>query len=130
MIYLLDTNAVIGLLEGHPGILRNIRARMPDEFGLSVIVAHELYFGAHRGKRAAANLTRIDALQFETVPFDREDARLAGAIRAELARRGMPIGAYDGLIAAQARSRDLVLITRNVAEFSRVQGLRWEDWES
>jgi len=130
LIYLLDTNAVIGLLEGQSRLLRNVHGRRPSDFGISAIVAHELYFGAHRGKRAAANLARIDALQFETVPFDREDARLSAAIRAELAARGTPIGPYDVLIAAQARSRDLILITRNVAEFSRIQGLKWEDWES
>jgi len=128
--YLLDTNAIIGLLDGHRQILRNIRLRGAGDIGLSVIVAHELYFGAHRSGRAAANLARIDALRFARVPFDLEDARLAGAIRSELAARGVPIGAYDVLIAAQARSRDLTLITRNVGEFSRVPGLRWEDWES
>jgi tRNA(fMet)-specific endonuclease VapC len=128
--YLLDTNAVIGLLGGHRQILRNIRMRRADDIGLSAIVAHELYFGAYQGRRAAENLTRIDALRFDCVPFELEDARLAGAIRAELAAHGMPIGAYDVLIAAQARSRDLILITHSVAEFSRVPGLRWEDWET
>jgi tRNA(fMet)-specific endonuclease VapC len=128
--YLLDTNGVIGLLDGHPRLLRNVRARRTSDIGLSVIVAHELYFGAHRGGHAAFNLARIDALQFEPVPFDWDDARLAGAIRAQLATRGTPIGAYDLLIAAQARSRDVTLITHNVSEFSRVPGLRWEDWEA
>ena len=129
MKYLFDTNAVIGLLDGNTRILRNVRMRSASDFGLSAIVLHEIYFGEHRGSRTSYNLARVDALQFEPVPFDHEDARLAGAIRAELAAQGTPIGAYDLLIAAQGRSRDLVVITRNVAEFSRVPGLRWEDWE-
>jgi tRNA(fMet)-specific endonuclease VapC len=129
MKFLLDANAVIGLLAGQARLLRNVRRRRPDDVGLSVIATHELYFGAFRSTRTTINLDRIDALQFELVLFDRNDARVAGAIRAELAARGTPIGAYDVLIAAQARSRDLTLVTHNVSEFSRVPGLRWEDWE-
>lgn len=62
--------------------------------------------------------------------FDKEDARQAGEIRAALASSGMPIGPCDVLIAGQARARDLILITRNVSEFSRVGGLRIENWEN
>ena len=61
--------------------------------------------------------------------FDKEDARQSGEIRAALAASGMPIGPYDVLIAGQARSRDLVLVTHNTGEFSRVSGLRVEDWQ-
>jgi len=68
-------------------------------------------------------------LQFEIVGFDQEDSRQAGAVRAMLAAVGTPIGPYDVLIAGQARARDLTLITRNTGEFSRVDGLRVEDWE-
>lgn len=63
------------------------------------------------------------------IEFDGEDARQAGEIRAALAATGMPIGPYDVLIAGQARARDLILVTRNVGEFSRVSGLRVEDWQ-
>ncbi len=62
-----------------------------------------------------------------TVEFDREDARQAGEVGAALAASGTPIGPYDVLIAGQARARDLVLVTHNVGEFSRVDGLRVED---
>lgn len=64
------------------------------------------------------------------VPFDREDARQATAIRVELATSGSPIGTYDGLIAGQAKSRNLTLITCNIREFSRVPGLRIENREA
>lgn len=130
MRYLLDTNAVIALLTRQSQVNRRVRAHPSEDFGLSVVVAHELYFGAYRSRQAARNLTLIEELPFETVTFDKEDGRLAAAIRADLAAAGSPIGSYDLFIAAQARSRDLILITRNVAELSRVQGLRWEDWES
>ncbi len=60
--------------------------------------------------------------------LDREDARAAGEIRAALARQGTPIGPYDVLIAGQAKARALTLVTGNLAEFQRVEGLRIEDW--
>lgn len=73
-------------------------------------------------------MARVEALQFEGVSFDAEDARHAGAIRAHLTAAGTPIGPYDALIAGQARARRLVLVTHNVREFARVPGLQVEDW--
>jgi tRNA(fMet)-specific endonuclease VapC len=72
---------------------------------------------------------RIEALRFEVVEFDREDARKAGELRASLAASGTPIGPYDVLIAGQALARGLVLITHNMREFRRVPDLAIEDWE-
>jgi tRNA(fMet)-specific endonuclease VapC len=74
-------------------------------------------------------LGQIDALRFEIVEFDQEDARRAGEIRAALAKAGAPIGPYDVLIAGQALARSLTLVTHNVREFGRVEGLVVEDWE-
>lgn len=71
----------------------------------------------------------MEALQFTFLDFDKDDARRAGAVRAELATAGTLIGPYDLLIAGQALSRNLILITRNTREFSRVSGLQIEDWE-
>ena len=130
MKYLLDSNAVIALMKGHSGFLARLRQHQPQDFGISAIVAHELFYGANKGQRTAENLARIEALRFETLDFDREDARHAGAIRAELAAAGTPIGPYDVLIAGQAIARDLMLITHNVREFQRVPSLRFEDWEA
>src|SRR5260370_12407798 len=84
------------------------------------IVAHELFYGAFRSRRAAQNLTRIDALRFEVIEFDKEDARQAGEIRAWLAAQGQPIGPYDVLIAGQAVARNVILVTRKKREFRRV----------
>ncbi len=106
-----------------------MRQEDPAAFGLSVIVTHELYFGAYKARRVQANLQRLEGLKFEIVGFDNEDARCASEIRAILAMAGMPIGPYDVLIAGQAMARSLTLITHNGREFSCVQGLRWEDWE-
>ena len=130
MRYLLDTNVVIGLSKGISKLEQKIHQQDPADVGLSVIVLHELYFGAYKGRRVTANIEAIADLKFDVVDFDKEDARHAGEIRAILAARGRPIGPYDVLLAGQAMSRDLTLITRNTREFSRVQGLRIEDWEA
>jgi tRNA(fMet)-specific endonuclease VapC len=65
---------------------------------------------------------------FPLVTFEREDARMSGEIRAALASKGRPIVPYDVLIAGQAKARNLVLVTSNISEFERVDGLRVEDW--
>lgn len=72
----------------------------------------------------------MDALQFDVLDFDKEDARASGEICAYLAGRGTPVGPYDVLIAGQAAARGLVLITHNIEEFRRVPGLRIEDWQT
>jgi tRNA(fMet)-specific endonuclease VapC len=130
MKYLLDANAVIALLnDTNSATAKHARRHKPQDVGISAIVAHELYYGAFKSQRASRNVALVDALQFEIVEFDPEDARHAGEVRALLAARGTPIGPYDVLIAGQARARELILVTHNTAEFGRVAGLRLEDWE-
>ncbi len=90
---------------------------------------HELYVGAFKSQRHAHKLARVDAWRFEVLPLDTEDARHAGEIRACLAAQGTPIGAYDILIAGQACTRGLVLITRKLRAFERVHGLSTENWQ-
>jgi tRNA(fMet)-specific endonuclease VapC len=130
MRYLLDTTAVIAILRdtsAQPA--QRAKRELIDDVGVSSIVTHELYFGAFRSRQERHNLNRLDALRFPIVEFDRDDARRAGLIRAELGARGTPIGPYDVLIAGQALNRGLILVTRNSREFSRVSGLQLEDWE-
>lgn len=128
MKFLLDSNAVIALLRGDAGFLSRLRTHAPADFGMPAIVAHELFYGAYKGLRRAENLARVEALQFEVVVFDHEDARQAGEIRALLTASGKPIGPYDVLIAGQALARGPTLITHNTREFARVPGLKIEDW--
>jgi len=129
--YLLDANAVIALLNDKTSkAARRVRHEKPSDIAISAIVAHELFYGAFKSRRAARNLALIDALQFSIVEFDKEDARQAGAIRALLASRGAPIGSYDVLIAGQALARNLILVTHNTREFRRVPDLRLEDWQT
>jgi tRNA(fMet)-specific endonuclease VapC len=131
MRYLLDANAVIGLLnDSSSKLAKRARQESPADIAIPAVVAHELFYGAFRSQRAAANVALIDALQFAVIEFDKEDARQAGAVRALLASRGTPIGPYDVLIAGQALARNLILITHNTNEFGRVPGLHAEDWQA
>ena len=131
MLFLLDTNAVIALLNAQGGLVsQRIRQYRPADIGLPSIVMHELYFGAFRSQRIERNLALVDRLRFEVLPFDQDDARRAGEIRAALAAQGTPIGGYDVLIAGQARARGLTLVSRNVREFARVESLCVENWEA
>lgn len=130
MRYLLDANAVIAVLNDPAGpVARRLRAQPVLDVGVSAVMMHELYFGAFKSAMRDRNLARVDALRFEVLPFDTEDARQAGEIRARLSGQGTPIGALDVLIAGQASARGLTLITRNVREFSRVPGLSTENWQ-
>lgn len=131
MRFLLDTNAAIALIGGKsPSLLQRVVTTRKGDVGVSAIVAHELFFGAFGSQRVAFNLEslRLFLRDFETIPFDEEDAREAGEIRASLKSRGSPIGPYDLLIAAQAKRRGLIVVTNNRREFERVDGLLIEDW--
>ncbi len=131
MAWLLDTNAIIALVTRRSdALLRRVEAAAPGTLAISSIVAHELYFGAYRSQRIEFNLETLRLLFADLVilELDREDARTAGEIRARLARQRTPIGPYDVLIAGQAKARGFVLVTNNLAEFRRVDGLEIEDW--
>ena len=131
MRYLLDTNAVICLLNDQKSaVARRARRNKPADICISSIVAHELFYGAFKSQRAERNVALVDALRLLVLDFDREDARQAGEIRAALALEGTPIGPYDVLIAGQAKARGLILVTHNIDEFARVPKLRIEDWEA
>ena len=128
-MYLLDTNACIALLnESSRPLSRRARRHRPASIGVPAPVAFELYYGAFNSRTRDRNLGLLDRMALEIVPFDSGDARMAGVIRSELERRGLPIGPYDVLIAGQARARGLILVTANTREFARVDQLTVEDW--
>jgi tRNA(fMet)-specific endonuclease VapC len=132
--YLLDTNAVIGLLTNRPPTVRaRLRQISPTALpvAISSIVLFELWYGVARSRHRADNTERLRGFmsgQVAIVGFEEEDAAIAGNLRAELERAGTPIGPYDLLIAAQALRSGSTLVTANVGEFRRVPGLAWEDW--
>lgn len=132
MIYLLDTNACIRVLNNSSArLVARLRAEDPSNIRLCAITRGELLYGARRSARASANLRLLERFfaPFVSLPFDDRCAEHYAAIRADLAAQGQPIGPHDLQIAAIARAHDLILVTHNTREFSRVVGLRSEDWE-
>ena len=128
--YMLDTNLCIRVLRDRPAGLRARFNAEADSLCISTIVLAELLHGAHKSAKPVENRHEVErfAARLDVLPFDADAAAHAAEIRTTLERRGLPIGAYDVLIAGQARSRGLAVVTGNLGEFSRVDGLRSEDW--
>ena len=128
--YMLDTNLCIRVLRDRPAGLRSRFNREAGALCLSTIVLTELLHGAEKSARPDENRREVErmAARLEVLPFDENAAAHAADIRAHLERRGQPIGGYDLLIAGHARSRGLIIVTGNLREFNRVEGLRAEDW--
>lgn len=128
--YLLDTNVCIRVLRDRP---REVRERFnleADSLCISAVVLTELLHGAAKSDRPEHHRIEVErfASRLEVLPFDDAAADHAADIRATLERKGLPIGGYDVLIAGHARSRGLTVVTGNLSEFGRVDGLRCEDW--
>ena len=128
--WLLDTNLCIRVLRDRPAGLRERFNREADALCISTIVLTELLYGAEKSARPAENRRAVEqfAARLTLLPFDDAAAAHAANIRATLERQGLPIGGYDVLIAGHALSRGLVVVTGNLREFNRVEGLRSEDW--
>jgi tRNA(fMet)-specific endonuclease VapC len=131
MRYLLDTNICIYLIKKHPPtVLEHFRQHSPQDVAISTITLFELEYGAQKNQqiqRTQDALTRF-LLPLTIIDTDRHAATDAATIRADLERKGTPIGPYDLLIAGLARSRGLTLVTNNTKEFARIDGLRMENW--
>jgi tRNA(fMet)-specific endonuclease VapC len=129
--YMLDTNLCIRVLRDRPPELRERFNAQADSLCISTVILMELLHGAAKSVRPEHNRSEVQRLaaRLEVLPFDAEAAGHTADIRAVLERRGQMIGAYDLQIAGHARSRGLVVVTGNLGEFKRVDGLRCEDWE-
>ena len=131
--YMLDTNACIGVINGHPPSLRERLLRIsPGDVAISQIVRYELEFGvcsSRHHQRNRANLQHF--LKYvQVLDWSSGQSTEAAQVCCELSRTGRPIGHYDTLIASHARSLNVILVTHNTGEFGRVAGLEIQDWES
>lgn len=131
MRYMLDTNICIyAIKHKSPGVIRNFLSCDPDDMCISSITYAELMHGVE--KSMAVERNRVAMTMFlspiSILEFDSYAAREYGKIRADLERKGTPIGPMDMLIAAHARAEGLVLVTNNTREFVRVEDLDVEDW--
>ena len=128
--YMLDSNLCIGLMR-RPDVALLAKFKFHrGEMGISTIVLHELVHGAVKSARPDVQGERVNILVagLSVLEFDAEAASHSGQIHAELGRKGQLIGAYDMLIAGHARSLGLTIVTNNMKDFTRVDGLRCEDW--
>lgn len=130
-MYLLDTNICIYLINKRPKqVVEHINKLKPHDILLSSISLAELEYGVskslYRDKNRQALVEFVSA--FDIVDFNDDDAEIFGLLRADLERKGLVIGPYDMQIAAQALTRNLILVTNNTAEFSRIPDLAVENW--
>jgi len=129
--YLIDTNTCIYIINRKPpSAVAHIRSKQSEDIAVSTVTIAELEYGVHRSRKIDQN--RIALLEF-LVPliildFDQVAAAVYGSIRSSLEARGTPIGPMDLLIAAQAVSQGLILVTNTEREFSRIEGLEIENW--
>ena len=102
----------------------------PEDFGISAVTLAELEYGVFKsagpGQNQIALATFLSGIKI--LPFDDKAAVEYGKIRADLERKGQPIGANDLLIAAQAKALGLILVTNNSREFERVREIKLENW--
>jgi tRNA(fMet)-specific endonuclease VapC len=133
--FLLDTNAWVShFRQKNQSVTQHLHQHYPSEIFLCSVVLAELCYGAMRSGavRQVANLALISGLRskFSSLPFDDAAAEVYGLIRFDLEAAGTPIGPNDLIIAWIAHVNGLTLVTHNIAEFSRVQGLKIEDWQA
>ena len=130
-MYLLDTNICIYIINNHPKhVVERIKTLEPYQVKLSSISLAELEYGVSKSKQRERNRQALVhfASAFDIIEFNDNDAEVYGLIRAELEKKGQIIGPYDMQIAAQAISRDLILVTNNISEFSRISNIKLENW--
>jgi len=131
MRYLIDTNICIYIMNKRPKkIIEKFKKVEPGEIGISTITVSELQYGVSKSRDRTKNQNRLGEFltPLEILNYDEEAAGAYGDIRFQLVKHGRPIGPLDLLIAAQAASRDLILVTNNDKEFKRIKKLKVENW--
>jgi tRNA(fMet)-specific endonuclease VapC len=131
MTVMLDTDICIYTIKRKPiSVLKRLEMVQPGMVVMSVITFAELINGAKKSQHVEANLRRLNALSelIDVLPFDKDAAMAYGDVRSDLEKRGLIIGGNDLFIAAHALSLNLTLVTNNQREFSRVNGLKIENW--
>ncbi len=131
MRYMLDTNICIYLIKKKPeSVLKNLNLHMDEGIAISVITLAELKHGVEASQYPERNAIALN--QFlsivDILPFDDDAAAEYGKICAALRRQGTTIGVMDMLIAAHAKAKGLIIVSNNVREFARVEGLELKNW--
>ena len=131
MRYMLDTNICIYAIKNKPKeVIERLKEHEPSEICISLVTYAELIHGVEKSKAVNKNRIALTLLlaDIEILPFDANAAESYGEIRAELERKGKPIGPLDMMIAGHAKSLGYTVVTNNIKEFERIVGLRFENW--
>jgi len=130
LTYMLDTNIVIYVINRRPpGVLHTFNEHA-DRMAISAVTYAELLYGAEKSAMPARNIRIVDDFvsHLKILDYDKKAAAHFGHIQAGLQRTGQPIGVNDMHIAAHARSQGMVMVTNNMKEFERIEGLLLENW--
>ncbi|MEE4362882.1 MAG: type II toxin-antitoxin system VapC family toxin [Desulfotignum sp.] len=129
-MYILDTNTLIYFFKGAGNVADMLLSKSPKDIGIPAIVLFELALGIAKSTNPTKRKIQLDLLvsHVNIFPFGAKEAESAAMIRADLEKKGMPIGPYDTLIAGTALAANAILVTHNVREFERVSALTLEDW--
>lgn len=129
-MYLLDTDTIIYNLKGNANIQKNLRNHINDPIKISVITLMELYYGAYKSEKVAANLAVIKTLEqsLDIIPIGLEVVQTFGLIKSQLEKSGSRLDDFDLIIAACAMAHNLILVTNNARHFQRIEGLKIENW--
>jgi tRNA(fMet)-specific endonuclease VapC len=125
-MYLLDTDTIIYSLKGHSATAKNLDQHFEDPMRISVITMMELYFGAYKSQKFEANIAKVRTIEqtFEILAADKEITDVFGAIKASLQKSGNLLDDFDLIISATALAHNLVLVTNNIGNFGRIEGLK------
>jgi tRNA(fMet)-specific endonuclease VapC len=129
-MFLLDTDTIIFCLKGNEAVKLNLQKHIDDPIKTTSVTLMELYYGAYKSKKVAANLARLKMIErnMEIISPDEKSAEIYGMIKADLEKQGTPLDDFDIVIASCALVHNLTLVTNNVRHFKRVDGLRLVNW--
>jgi tRNA(fMet)-specific endonuclease VapC len=130
LCYMLDTNICIYVIKSRPAGLRERFNSLADQLCISAVTLAEIIYGAEKSARPVENLAILEQFvaRLDVLPFGERAATHYGQLRAELERAGHPVGIHDMMIGGHARSEGLTLVSNNLREFQRMEGLRLENW--
>lgn len=129
-MYVLDTNTLIYFFKGSGRVAERMLNEAPTDIGIPAVVIFELLTGIAKSVSPRKRTGQLDSLldAIKVLPFSIEEAKSSAAIRAQLEKKGTPIGPFDVLIAGTAMANRAILVSHNLAEFNRIDGLKTEDW--
>jgi predicted nucleic acid-binding protein len=129
-MFLLDTDTIIFSLKGSEAVKLNLQKHIDDPIKTTAVTLMELYYGAYKSKKVAANLARLKMIErnMEIISPDEKSTEIFGMIKADLEKQGTPLDDFDIVIASCALVHNLTLVTDNVKHFERIDGLRLVSW--